>query len=306
MHTGNSDKEQIIQLINRLLERSGLSIDQVVARMQVHGCELSRATFENRFTTRVDHKPNIAPEWVLALTAAFTERLNDHERCQAAEAIELARLAHLPIDHFRALQKLFPEAEFNAAYSRYAPIPAFQPSLPAPTTGSPVPTPLGSPPAVPLIASLPDGAESEVAYRQLVQAQQRQRRWFSLSLALALLVSLALALLALDQWWQVEVERQATFSRRLAAHARDYLTSQYDLALLLSVEAYRTVDTFEARNSLLTALQSSPHLQTYLRGHTGWVLSVTFSPYAQTLASGSADGTERVSEAATGQPLSPP
>ena len=54
----NAEKERTIQIVNQLLHRSSLSIDQVVARMQVDGCEITRSTFENRFTTRIHQKPN--------------------------------------------------------------------------------------------------------------------------------------------------------------------------------------------------------------------------------------------------------
>jgi hypothetical protein len=95
------DKVQIVNLVNNLFSRSGLTIDQVVGRMQAHGCNISRDSFENHFTTRLERKPNIPPGWMLALAAAFTERLTDRERCTAAEAIELARLTQLPLDQLK-------------------------------------------------------------------------------------------------------------------------------------------------------------------------------------------------------------
>ena len=116
------DKQRIIRIVGRLLERSGLRIEQVIARMQVQQCEISRAGFENRFTTRAHLKPNIPPPMLLALIGAFTEGLLSHERCTAAEAIELAVLARLPLDQLRALSRFFPPAEFAAAYSQYAPL----------------------------------------------------------------------------------------------------------------------------------------------------------------------------------------
>ncbi len=117
----HSDKEQIIQLINTLLDRSALSIKQVLARMQTYGCDISRTTFENRFTTRADQNPNIPSEWLLALITAFTDHLTPNERCTALEAMELARLTRLPIDQFETLKCFFPEQEFGAVFKRYAP-----------------------------------------------------------------------------------------------------------------------------------------------------------------------------------------
>ncbi len=121
MSTPNPDKAHIIRLVNRLLDRSGLTIDQVVARMQVHGCDVTRTTFENRFTTRIEQRPNVDPGWTLALIAAFTQRLANGERCTAYEAMELARLTRLPIDRFKEFKPFFPEAEFAAAYRQVAP-----------------------------------------------------------------------------------------------------------------------------------------------------------------------------------------
>lgn len=140
--TPHPDKEKIVALVGRLLHRSGLTIKQVVARMQAAGCDLTRASFENRFTSRIDRYFNIPPAWTLALVAALTERLTEQERCTATEAIELARLARLPIDQFETLQTYFPAAEFLAAYNRYAPTPDQSASPPtAPPAGNGRPTP---------------------------------------------------------------------------------------------------------------------------------------------------------------------
>lgn len=118
MSTTNLDKEKVIAIVNRLLERSGLSIEQVIARMQAAGFDLSRSVFENRFTTRIQQKPNIPPECFIALISSFTERLNLNERCTAQEALELATVARLPFDQFQELRQFFPEAEFTMAFEQ--------------------------------------------------------------------------------------------------------------------------------------------------------------------------------------------
>lgn len=125
MKSVNPHKERIIMLVNQLLVRADLSIDQVVARMQTAGCQLTRNTFENRFTTRVHQKPNISAEWLLALIHAFTDQLPRAERCQAEEAVELANLASLPIDHFTKLRHFFTETEFAQALEKFAPVSYF-------------------------------------------------------------------------------------------------------------------------------------------------------------------------------------
>lgn len=118
----NPDKERIIRLINQLLDRSGLNIDQIVARMQIDGCDITRSTFENRFTTRVHQKPNVPAKWLLSLVKAFTWNLANGERCRAEEAVELAKIARLPIDLTAELNMFFPKAEFTAAIEKYVPL----------------------------------------------------------------------------------------------------------------------------------------------------------------------------------------
>jgi WD40 repeat protein len=63
-----------------------------------------------------------------------------------------------------------------------------------------------------------------------------------------------------------EKERQLAFSRQLAAQAANQAGEQLDLALLLSVEAYRGQDTLEARDSLLRTLTAKPRLLNYIYG----------------------------------------
>jgi WD40 repeat protein len=48
-------------------------------------------------------------------------------------------------------------------------------------------------------------------------------------------------------------------------------------------------------------LPTSPKLRDTLEGHTGWVMSVAFSPDSKTLASGSADQTIKLWDVATGK-----
>jgi WD40 repeat protein len=84
-----------------------------------------------------------------------------------------------------------------------------------------------------------------------------------------------------------EAERaraQTTLSRLLGTQALDLLSAkQFDQALLLSLEAYQTMPTFEALNSLLAGLESSPHLNTLLRAEPSYYRdkvsnNILFSP----------------------------
>jgi WD40 repeat protein len=79
------------------------------------------------------------------------------------------------------------------------------------------------------------------------------------------------------------------------------------LALILAAAATKTpLRIWEARDALLTTLQSVPGLETFLTGHTDMVASVAFSPDGKTLASASADNTIRLWDVASHQALGAP
>jgi WD40 repeat protein len=101
-----------------------------------------------------------------------------------------------------------------------------------------------------------------------------------------------------DQEWKAlydesERQRRLALSRRLAAEALNYAISRPDLELLLSLEACRSGDTFEARSSLLKGLRVDSHLSAFLMGHKDDAWGVAFSPDGRFLVSGSGDGVIR-------------
>jgi len=145
----------------------------------------------------------------------------------------------------------------------------------------------------------------EVSRKLKAQRQRNRKIWWGVGVAaiLAILLSAGVA------WWQSgEAKKQAreSKSRQLAAQALTHLDDQLDLALLLSLEAYRTDSAFEARSSLLTALQYNPHLTNFLHGHTNGIVSVAFSPDGKILASGGWDSDIIIWDVITKRPLCQP
>lgn len=81
---------------------------------------------------------------------------------------------------------------------------------------------------------------------------------------------------------------QIARSRELAANTLASL-NRPDVALLLGYYAVQIADTFEARNSLLTALQSNPTISAYAHGHIGAVRALAFSADGTWVASAGED-----------------
>ena len=129
------------------------------------------------------------------------------------------------------------------------------------------------------------------------QAENRQRLGI-IALVVFSVVALGLALLALDRERRAEIQRvradqeaAVARSRELAVRSLTRIEDDLDGALVLSLEALDQADTFEARNSLLTALQAQPNLSSFLHGHTDAVRTVAFDPQGNWLASAGRDNT---------------
>ncbi len=138
---------------------------------------------------------------------------------------------------------------------------------------------------------------------RLRQRTRNRGRLFVAALATFAVVALMLAIFAFHQRAQTDRQAHISRSRELAVTALTNL-EQRDLALLLSLEALHTADTLEARNSLLTALQSP--VVAFLHGHTDRVRAVAASPDGGLLASGGADNAIRLWDAGTHRPVGEP
>lgn len=155
-----------------------------------------------------------------------------------------------------------------------------------------------------------------IAQREKMLRQRRRNRLFLIGTAVfAVVMAAVIAVLyvqaenarrtAIVERDRADLEAAASESRALAAASAVY-RDDFDLSTLLALEALAVHDTFEARSSLLTSLQSQPRLLRLLQGHTGFVRSVAYSPNGDLIASASRDNTVRLWDAVTGQPVGEP
>ncbi|HEY7062055.1 MAG TPA: AAA family ATPase, partial [Chloroflexota bacterium] len=102
-----------------------------------------------------------------------------------------------------------------------------------------------------------------------------------------------------------EAQTRVANSGRLAALARALLPGQPDLGLLLAVQAREISDSAEARSAILTGLQYSTGLVTYLRGSDPTVAhdmtALVMSPTGSQVAVGHTDGSVQILDATTGR-----
>ncbi|MBU0510526.1 MAG: WD40 repeat domain-containing protein, partial [Chloroflexi bacterium] len=148
--------------------------------------------------------------------------------------------------------------------------------------------------------------------KELVQRQrlERTRQQRTTALTIGLIIALILSLVSFFLYREsnrnlleaINQTRRAQ-SGQFGTIAVNKLESDFNLALLLSVESIRKDDNFLARDSLMTAIQYNPNLLRSLETHTAWVNSVAFSPDGKTLASGSGDETIRLWDVETGQQI---
>jgi len=126
----------------------------------------------------------------------------------------------------------------------------------------------------------------------------RRFRKFTITLIATLIVAVGAAI------WAIQQTNIAAL-RSLEASALSHIR-ELDLSLLLSVEALEIDDRHDNESVLLNALQQTPHLITFLRGHTGTVRSVALTADGKILASGSADNTIMLWDVTAREPIGEP
>jgi WD40 repeat protein len=127
---------------------------------------------------------------------------------------------------------------------------------------------------------------------ELAGRRNRQLRAFVASLSALLVVAVTAGVLAVQRGRRVDHERVLTLSRQLAAQAAILADSQPELAALLSVEAYKTAPTLEARGNLLNQAARLQAVAGFLHNPTAGKFSgrIALSPTGGTMAWGGDDG----------------
>ena len=118
----------------------------------------------------------------------------------------------------------------------------------------------------------------------------RQRR---ITTGISIAAAIALAALALFGFYQADkATKQATVSRagELAANSIALRDNDFQLSLLLGIEAYRTLPTVQSEGALFANAQAHPQLRTFISGNSDKVNTIAFSPDGKTLASGNVNG----------------
>jgi hypothetical protein len=114
--------------------------------------------------------------------------------------------------------------------------------------------------------------EASISFHETEAA--RRERFRKRVLQGAIGAALVLAVVTAVAVWQrgraIEQARIAALGR-LIAEAKSSVNTHPDLGLIIAAEAAQRTNTWEARDALLTALQSEPGLKTFLTGHTGAV-----------------------------------
>lgn len=126
--------------------------------------------------------------------------------------------------------------------------------------------------------------------RASVVRRERQLRRLSNGLVVSMVVVLVVGLVALVQRREAIDAQQVAVSRQLASQAPTLLNSQPDTAMLLSVQAWNTSPTVEARGNLLSMSARAAYDREFA-AHAEAVSDLAFTPDGRQLVTASRDQT---------------
>ncbi|HET6597944.1 MAG TPA: adenylate/guanylate cyclase domain-containing protein, partial [Anaerolineales bacterium] len=142
------------------------------------------------------------------------------------------------------------------------------------------------------------------AEEQAHSAANLRKRSLYLSVALAIaIVSIGVAV-----WFTFQLREQAIIAgaRELGTQAVLQRNNNFQVALLLGIEAFHTRDLPVTRGALFNNNEANPQLIRYLSGHRDAVTEVAFSPDGKILASAGADNAIILWDMQTGQRVGEP
>ncbi|MBI1280160.1 MAG: protein kinase [Anaerolineaceae bacterium] len=148
-----------------------------------------------------------------------------------------------------------------------------------------------------------------VAARQ--KASQRLRN-ILIGVSVAAILAIALAIFAFDRQNVAETQTKRANTEAVISRSRELAVTalrsdnRLDLALLLSLESLNTANTFEARNSLVTNLETKPQLTHFLTAHTDTIRALAYSPNGRFLASAGKDQSIILWDTQTNRPIGQP
>ena len=133
-------------------------------------------------------------------------------------------------------------------------------------------------------------------------AKERRRAWRLrlglIGVSAMLLAMIALAIFAVQQRDAARTAERIALSRGLAATALGQLATQPELSVLLALEAAQTAQTSQTEDALRSVVLDPS--RAVLRGHSGGITSVNFSPNGELVVTTSQDKTARLWTTRTG------
>ncbi len=146
-----------------------------------------------------------------------------------------------------------------------------------------------------------------------IRENELRRRRITTSLMVALLIVATLAGYSLFQWnlatsaTAIAEERryqaEQAQSRQLAVQSSLLRQEDFDLSVLLGVQANQVADTFEAQDNLVLSLLHTPRLLTKLRGHKGFSRGLSYGNTGAVIATGGIEGDIIIWETKEHQPI---